>query len=152
MFKNLWKDSYSVIARKDHPKFKTDIQLEDFCSANHVMISPQGDLQGPVSEALKKIGKKHKIVSGVSSFYSAPHLVSTSDFIATIPSKFAKSVQTAFQLLVLTPPLKVQGFQLKMIWHKRTDSSQVHVWLRNHMKAISSSIELDSFKQNDLKI
>jgi DNA-binding transcriptional LysR family regulator len=122
---------YQVIARKDHPRIKDKLSLEQFCSEQHVLTSPQGDLWGVVDKELADKNLKRRVIAGVACFQSLGTMVESSDALATLPERMALHLVKRYNLKIFAPPLKLPPIRLQLIWHARTHHSQTHEYLRH---------------------
>jgi len=50
----LAKESFVTVARKKHPKLRGGLTLRKFVELDHLLVSPVGDLDGPVDDALRR--------------------------------------------------------------------------------------------------
>ena len=78
-------------------------------------------------EALAAIGRKRRVVVSVTSFLILPEILRTSELIAVVPRRLATPAEG---LVVLDPPIAVQGFTKTVVWHERTHRDAGHRWLR----------------------
>jgi DNA-binding transcriptional LysR family regulator len=133
---SIYDESYICITRKNHPLFAKGMSLNSYLKADHILVSPQGDLDGIVDTTLKKMRKERNVVAGFSAFHSVPFVVSQTDFIATFPKRMGVALSPIFGLDFYEPPIEVPGYTLKNVWHARSNSSAVHKWFRKSIKEI----------------
>lgn len=129
----LSNETYSCVVRLHHPVVKTQLTLEQFTKLEHILVSPQGDLQGVVDRALAKKKLTRRIACGVSNFHSPAMIVESSDYIATVPTRIALSYAKYYKVKVVEPPLSIPSFQLFAVWHGRTHRSPQHQWMRQQI-------------------
>jgi DNA-binding transcriptional LysR family regulator len=62
----------------------------------------------------------------------APHIVASSDLLATMAERVARVLAPPLDLVILEPPseLLLTGFTLSMLWHERTQTDPARRWLR----------------------
>lgn len=126
-------ETYLCVVRKDHPTVRDALTLPEFLKLNHILVSPQGDLDGAVDLALAKRHLKRRIIAGVSNFHTPAALVANSDAIATLPARLALLHARSHNLKCLPPPLAVPGFKLILVWHARTDKDPMRSWMRRRI-------------------
>jgi DNA-binding transcriptional LysR family regulator len=128
-------EPYVCLTRKGHPAIKRGkMNLQSFTSYRHVLVSPQGDLYGPVDEELQKMGQKRRVAVGVSSFQTPAKLIEKTDLITALPKSLAESFCENHDLEITEPPLKIPPIHLKLVWHARTHRSAPHIWLRSVLR------------------
>lgn len=129
----LSNETYSCVVRTHHPVVKTQLTLEQYTQLEHILVSPQGDLQGVVDQVLLKKKLTRRIACGVSNFHSPAMIIERSDYIATVPTRIARSYAEYYKVKVFEPPLAIPGFQLFAVWHGRTHRSPQHQWIRQQI-------------------
>lgn len=132
-------DTYACLVRKNHPRVQSKLTLKTYLELEHLLVSPQGDLNGVIDVALKSKGYKRKIVAGVTSFGVPASIVAHSDYIVTIPAKIAVLYSKIYDLKILSPPIEVPKIDVKLVWHQRTHLSPQHQWFRETLKKIAAA-------------
>ncbi len=139
----VFKSSFSVIARKDHPRLKREglsggdvVPIDLFCDVGHVLFSPEGNSRAMGDKALAKVGRERRVIMTMPIFSGVYRAVAGSDLIALLPTALAHHVADAAGLRVYRAPMPVPTVQLCMIWHRRYSASASHSWLREHVAAL----------------
>ena len=133
--RRLCMEEYVVIARREHPAVRGEIDLDLFCGLDHVVVSPQGGgFAGPTDAALESIGRRRTVALSTSGFLIVPEIVSRSDMVAVVPRRIADGWSDRVQ--VLEPPMHIPGFAIACIWHERTTNHPAHSWLRDRLAAL----------------
>jgi DNA-binding transcriptional LysR family regulator len=57
----LYSGQYVCVMRKDHPLARVKLDLDNYCKANHLLVSFSGRAHGLVDEALTQIGRERRI-------------------------------------------------------------------------------------------
>jgi DNA-binding transcriptional LysR family regulator len=123
------QERFVCIARPGHPGLSQGLDLDAYCSVDHVLVSQINfDFQGQADKALTTLGRSRRVRLAVPSFFAAIEFVRVSDAIATVPERIAKRFQD--DLVLHPPPLDVEGFTLAIVWHERSQSSPFHGWMR----------------------
>ncbi len=136
----IFQDDFVCVAGKKHPVHKSKLTLEAYSKYQHLMISPQGDLQGRVDELLKKKNLRRQIRAGVSSFTSTGWALCDTDLLLTCPRKLAQRFTEYLPLAIQEPPFDLPALKIYQVWHQRTHVSPSHQWLRQAMARISKDI------------
>jgi DNA-binding transcriptional LysR family regulator len=129
--RKLFAETYQCIARLGHPKVGKRITLKQFCALDHVIVSPRGGgFSGATDIALAALGLRRNVVLSAAHFLFVPEIVAQSDLVALIPSRMIAAKST---VQVFDPPLHVNGFEISLFWHARTESHPGHQWLRDQL-------------------
>ena len=76
------------VVRRAHPLACRRVSIEDFCSFDHVLVSPtRGSFEGPTDDALRKAGRRRRTRYSVPSFLLLQALLQTDDLIAVVPRR-----------------------------------------------------------------
>ena len=135
--RHLFRESYKVIARQEHPAVQGHLSLDVFCTLEHVVVSPQGGgFSGPADAALEAVGRRRTVALSTSGFLIVPEVVSRSDMIALIPRRIADGWSDRVQ--VVEPPLTIPGFTIASVWHDRTTNHPAQRWLRERLTTLAT--------------
>ncbi len=133
--RRLYDEDYAVVARQGHPALQDGLDLDVFCTLDHVVVSPQGGgFAGPADAALEAVGRRRTVALSTSGFLIVPEVVSQSDMIALIPRRIAEGWSDRVQ--VFKSPLTLPGFIISSIWHERTTHHSAQRWLRERLAAL----------------
>ena len=132
---SLFEAPFVVIARDGNPgiaelKSGDIMPFDVFCSLPHVLFSPEGNLTGMGDAALEKVGRRRNVVMTVPVFSGVCRVVGGSDLIALLPAQLARTVELEYGLKVFQPPMRIEPAHIIGIWHKRSDTSPLAVWMR----------------------
>ena len=127
--RRLFDEQYVCVLRAGHPDAAAgSISLDRFCALDHALVSYSGGcFSGVTDEALAAIGRSRRVVVSVTSFLILPEILRASELIAVVPRRLATPTEG---LVVLDPPIAVQGFTETVVWHERTHRDAGHRWLR----------------------
>ena len=144
----VFRSSFSVIARKDHPRLKREglsdgdaVPIDLFCDVGHVLFSPEGNSRAMGDAALAEVGRERRVVMTMPIFSGVYQAVARSDLIALLPTALAHHVAKAAGLCVYRAPMPVPIAQLCMTWHRRYSASASHSWMRDQIAEILSSLD-----------
>jgi len=132
----LYRERYVVAVRRKHPLARGKaISLDQFCSHDHVVVSPTGGaFEGPTDRALALLRRRRTVRYSIPSFLLLPEILQTDDLIALVPSRLLAA--TDGKLMQFKPPLDVPGFDVIAVWHPRVDEDAAHRWLRRRLAQI----------------
>jgi DNA-binding transcriptional LysR family regulator len=114
------------------------LDLDAYCAADHVLISPAGDLRGVVDDRLAAMGRSRRIVLGLPAFLPALAAIAASGALLTLPSRLATRFAPGFGLVTATPPIEVRSFPVSAFWHRRNAADPRTAWL---IRQLASSAE-----------
>lgn len=139
----LWTDSFILAVRKGHKIIKDQLTLDDFCSAEHLMINEPGsyDTINIIDDALDQLKIKREIFLSVNHFGVAINLLKNTDLVAVLPRNFAKLYP---ELEILEIPIELPKIVVYLCSHQRHINSPQHIWFKNLIKNVSVDIELAS--------
>jgi DNA-binding transcriptional LysR family regulator len=127
----LYESRYVVAMRHNHPLAGQAIALDDYCTAQHLLVNFSGRAQGYVDEALAQMGRERRVILTVNQFFTAARVVANTDMITTLPRHFLQASGMAEALWITELPLPVPPVVVDALWNKNLDAQAAHQWLRN---------------------
>lgn len=125
----LFDERYVLIGRRNHPRLRRAITVEEFAQLEHVIVSPRGGgFVTPVDDALAALGHKRNVVLSAASFLFVPEIVAESDFVALVPARLVHD--RTDKLKQVECPFPVEGFSMAMVWHERSHGHNGLRWVR----------------------
>lgn len=116
MIEKLLDADYVVAMRRDHPVAE-NFDLAGWLAWPHVLVSGRGERHSPLDGTLRAMGLSRRVGLVVPSFQLVPDILATTDFLAMLPRKSVDAL--CDDLVVVSPPVAVDGFPLHLAWHKR---------------------------------
>jgi len=135
-----FEDDFVCMVRRDHPKVKKKLSLEQYLELRHVVVAPTGTPGSVVDTELARRGLERRVALRVSSFLTAPVVVCETDFISTMPRRLARQLAQIYPLRLLPPPLPLPHFSFMLIWHPRLAHDPAQHWLRDVVSQVCSSL------------
>jgi DNA-binding transcriptional LysR family regulator len=129
----LYEESFLVTGLPQSLPDAPSIGLDAYCAADHVLISPAGDLRGVVDDRLAAMGRHRTITLGLPAFLPALAAVASSGALLTLPARLAQRLAPGFGLVTATPPLEVRRFPVSVFWHRRNSADPRTAWLRGQL-------------------
>ncbi len=118
-------ESYAVVS----PPRAAPLTLAEFVAADHVVVSPAGDLGGLVDAALAPLGLRRRVIAAVPQFFPALATVAATGCVATLPRRLAEVYAPSFGLVAHPPPLPLRAFTVSAVRHVRDAKNPLHDWL-----------------------
>ena len=131
----LYDTRYVCVMRRGHPLAATELTLDAYCAAHHLMVSFSGRAQGLVDQALAAQGRRRRIVLTVNQFFTAGRVVARSDLLTALPESFLDATGYLDELAIRDLPLALPPVHVEMLWHLRHDANPAHQWLREQVAA-----------------
>lgn len=125
----LFQEEFVTAQRRGHPRGLGEISLDEFCDADHLLISTSGGhFSGIIDDALAEIGRERRVSVSIQSYALAPLMLESSDCICTLPRRFLKRFENTLDLFAC--PLRLSLFSMNVFWHARMRADPAHSWLR----------------------
>lgn len=138
----LFADRYVLTMRAGHPLAKGELSLATYAAARHLLVSPRGDIQGFVDEALADHGLERQIAMTVNSFSSAPPVLAASDMLLAMPERIARAFAPIYGLVTRTAPFpgpKAYS-SATLVWHRRFARHPAHLWLHDILRSVARDV------------
>ncbi len=119
------------------------ITLDAYCSADHVLVSPGGDMTGVVDDSLSALGLTRRVVLALPAFLPALAAAAESDAIVTLPRRVACRFASGFGLSLAEPPLEIRRFPIELYWHSRAERDPRGRWIRGLIEAAASASRME---------
>jgi len=113
-----------------------ELSLEQFVSAEHLLVSLSGDASGAVDNKLMELKLIRRIAMTVNSFANATQLLKASSLISVLPFAIIADEIKSGALIAKPLPFNLAPAEISMAWHKRNDRDLGLQWLRETVKEI----------------
>jgi DNA-binding transcriptional LysR family regulator len=112
--------------RRDHSLANTELPLDRYCEADHVVVNFSGRLQGHADKMLATTSSQHHVVLSVNQFHTAIQIVAASDLLSIVPMHLI--VASRMELLLIWKPLPfaLPPLRIAMLWHERDGRDLSH--------------------------
>ncbi len=123
-----------VIARKNHPVFKTSLSHDDYMNAKHIILKFNHHSLTMLEDFLR-VNKRipRKVMAQVRQYVAIPGLITHTDCIATVPKKMAEYYAQREAINVFPFPFELEKTPTYMIWHKSMNQDSGHLWLKEQI-------------------
>ena len=112
------------------------LSLETYVALPHILVSLRGEPFGHIDELLSNVGRRRTVVYTTPHFLAVPFLLHGFRAVSALPRRLAENCADAAGLAVCPVPLPSKGYDIRMVWHRRTASDPAHVWFRAAIAAI----------------
>lgn len=129
----LYSGEYVCVMRNDHPLAKKELSLDEYCNANHLLVSFSGRARGLVDDALTNVGRERRILLTVNQFFTAGKVVAASDLLMVLPRHLIAATGMSDALIAKELPFDMPDVHIDMLWHERDARNPGHKWLREQL-------------------
>ena len=106
------------------------LSLDAYAGLPHVLVSLRGEPFGHVDELLRAAGRRRVVIYTTPHFLVVPFLLRGFRAVAALPRRLAENCADAADLATCPVPLPSGGYEVRMAWHRRTESDPAQRWLR----------------------
>ncbi len=136
----LFEEGYLVVARRGHKALAAGLDLENYLQLNHLVVSFSGDMIGTVDEALRRAGKRRRVVAASPMFLQGLAAIAESELIATIPMRLALGYAGRFGLECHPVPLAVDPFRIEAVRAEGAAGDAGLAWLMERLQACAAGV------------
>jgi LysR family transcriptional regulator, nod-box dependent transcriptional activator len=137
----LFDDSWVCAAWSQHPTLPGELTVEAFLGQPHLTFNfAEPGHPSMADEHLASSGYERRIVASTESFAAAPFLLRGTSLLTLLPRRLGERLQGAADIRLLELPFEVPTLHEKLTWNPRFTSSPGHVWLRELLAGIASSL------------
>ncbi|WAH61983.1 LysR family transcriptional regulator (plasmid) [Pseudomonas silvicola] len=136
----LLRDDFVTLVGSDHPIAQKEMNLQAFLSLPHILVSPEGNRYGLVDQKLREQGLARNISLTLPTMFTVPDLLPDTDYVATVLSRVATTSAHQDRFVMFEPPLALSSIPFDLLWHRRTQDSSAHRWLRGVISDVGSSL------------
>ncbi len=116
------------------------LSLAAYCAADHVLVSPAGDLRGVADDRLAALGHSRRVVLGLPAFLPALAAAAGMGALLTLPARLARAFAPGFGLAVAAPPVELRRFAVSAIRHRRNAADPQSLWLCGLLARIAAGV------------
>ncbi len=130
--RDLFSDRFVTLCSANHPVLQQRLDLPQFCALPHVTIEPDSSqiYNVQIDSALAPHGLRRKVQMIKPSFLALPFVLESSDMVACVPARLARRMKRMAAVDLFDIPLDLPRFDVRMLWHSRSQNSPAHAWFR----------------------
>lgn len=131
----LFAAPFVAVAARGHPGLAGlreggVIPIDLYCGLDHAIRSSEGQLQGPVDDALAEAGRKRRVMLSLPQFHAVARAVAEGRFVAALPVQYARAMAGELGLALYALPVAVLVPDIFLYWHARHAQDPAHRWMR----------------------
>jgi DNA-binding transcriptional LysR family regulator len=127
---SLYTRRFVVASSRQRPRL--GLNLDDYASASHVIVSFEGGGRGFVDDILAGLGRRRRVAVSVTNFLAAASLIAATDLLGTLPEEVVFLHHDT--LVACRPPLDLPVIPILAVWHPRRTADPRHRFLREVVK------------------
>lgn len=129
----MFEEQLVVVARKDHPRLKGQLTLEDFLKEEHTAVAGWKIRSSIMSQAQIKELEARKIAYRTSSISECIPIVANTDLIGLCARSIYETAKHQYFIQCFPIPLDISSINIKLYWHPSRDTDIGHVWMRHFL-------------------
>ena len=133
----LFEDSFTCLARHNHPKLKRGMSIRQFAAIPHALVTLRDDATGLVDELLAQRGLRRRVGITVDQFSIIPSIVASTDYLAMCPKSIARHLIKDGLCKSYDPPLSLPSWPVQIVTSRRSYSDPLVSWM---VTALSESL------------
>ncbi|MGJ9420635.1 LysR family transcriptional regulator [Massilia sp. CMS3.1] len=135
--RHLFRQRYVCIFREGHALDRESMTLQDFESAQHIVVVAGATGHTVVDDIIAKRGVRRHVRLSVPHFAALGHILATTDLIATVPERYVRESMAPFKLKFLPLPVPIPEFDVNLFWHAKFHKEPGNQWLRDVVANLS---------------
>ena len=131
-------ETFRVASTRDHPRISGTLDLDTYCSLDHILVSHDRDARGTIDTVLGGLDRRRRITAVMPQMLLALAAASQSEAIITAPLSACLYAASLFPMALYEPPLAIPGFELTLLRHRDGLTDPAIVWLTKLVTAAFS--------------
>jgi DNA-binding transcriptional LysR family regulator len=132
-------ETFRVVSRRDHPRITGTLDLDTYCSLDHILVSHDRDARGTIDTVLGGLDRRRRIMAVMPQMLLAFAAASQSEAIITAPLSACLYAASLFPLTLHEPPLAIPSFELTLLRHRNGLADPAVTWLAKFVTAAFSN-------------
>ncbi len=127
----LFKERFVCAVRADHPRIGSQLSLEEYLSETHLAVATSGTGHSILEKTLESKRLRRTIGLTLPSFLGLTPVLSSLDYIATLPERLALIISQTTPIKIFPLPVPMQPYIIVQQWHERYTHDPASRWLRS---------------------
>ncbi|MES2257731.1 MAG: LysR family transcriptional regulator [Pseudomonadota bacterium] len=133
-------DQTVVVARRDHPHVQGALDLAGYLAQDHILASSRRRGPGLEDLELSRMGLQRRVRMRCQHYFTACRVVSQTDFLLTMPERYARVLNQQFGNQILPLPLAMPPTDSYLYWHANVDNDPSNRWLREQITQVVGAL------------
>ena len=126
----LFAENYSCIMRRCHPRIGQSLSKEQFHQEEHLALIAPATGHSLLDKVLEERGVHRNVTARVSSFLGLEQILASTDLLAVVPSRLARTLAHGERIKTLSLPFPSPTYEVRQYWHERFHYDLGNRWLR----------------------
>lgn len=135
----LFVERFACLADSSTLPESGSLDQESWLARPHVLVAMRSGTDNEIDYALAREGLSRRIAMILPHWGVANELIAGTDMLLTVARRSLDAVSYDSRLKVFEPPLKIEPFDFKLIWHQRRESDPAHSWLRQMIMRVANN-------------
>ena len=138
----LFSDEVILIAKKGHPAFDKPLTLELYAALPQVIVVLFRDRSlHRTEQVMREAGLRRNVVASVPHVLSAFYTIaaSTAQLTCGLPRRLVAPFLLGNEFVSAPLPVTDSAFDVKQVWHSRSEQSAANKWLREAVAKIATA-------------
>jgi DNA-binding transcriptional LysR family regulator len=134
----VFSENLVCVMRKDHPiaSARRQLTLSKLLEFPHLVVSSAGDRKAAFDILLSREGLTRIAAITVGNFTMVPNILLGTDLVSVFTERVAGTLCKSAGLVSKPLPLEIQPLDHYMVWDKRFDADQRHLWIRDQLISV----------------
>lgn len=129
-------DHYLVIASRDHPRVRNQLDLAGYLHERHVVVTPWNETSGAIDHVLDGMGLQREVAVQLPTLMAAPFIVGATELLMTVPGHAARTLQQVAGVELYPAPFEIPPYALRLYSHAKYARSDAHAWMLEQLRAL----------------
>lgn len=129
----LFPERFVCGMRSDHPRIGKTLTVKAFEAERHLTVTTPGTGHGIVEKTLEAKKIRRRVSLTVPSFLGIASIITSSDYLVTLPEQLGRHLAGAGNIKVLSLPFEIPTYFIMQHWHERYSQDPANRWLRTVM-------------------
>lgn len=134
------KEELVVVCREDHPIVGDTIDMDQFLSLEHVVVSRWHARKSLLSSEHYDGLEQRRVVYRAAGVVEMLPVIENSDYIGMLPISSVRCFSEKYNVKILPLPFELEDLEMCMIWHPSRTNEPSHKWLRAKIKVAAKEI------------
>lgn len=127
----LYSDEFVCLVSADHPHAHEPISVKQFAEMRHAVVASAGTgHEAAIERAFAAQRQPRRVALTIPHFMAVPIIIARTDYIVTVPRRLAAVFATFPGIQVVSPPVRIEPFEIRQHWHERYHRDPANRWIR----------------------
>jgi DNA-binding transcriptional LysR family regulator len=128
---------------RDNPEVGEVLSREQYFELPHLAFATDVTMSTSMGEGDRQVlsmGEQRNIQVRCESFAALPFLLSGTHLVTLIQERLGRKLCDTADVRLLEPPIPLDGFSLRAMWHPSRSSDPALLWLRESLREVAAAL------------